>query len=225
MYFESKKKGLALFELATKIKSESSKKVFPYTNAVCSCRYCSYCSKGKCTLKHCCCMSERVRARTCTFRELLNDSFRYVEDSAFHYRLRIASERAQERKSCFLNQGHRRRFYNNMRKCKRRDPKFIGQLYLLTSFERLWEKAHIALLGDGIDYGKIDLSHMEDTEYLLFWVACDLQYGGSHIDSYDLADDEAVDFEVFQLVCYVFTIYIYGMEAIKIAEKKGKRDE
>lgn len=69
---------------------------FPYTLEVCRYRYCVYSHDGKCSLKRCCCMEERVKAHSCTFSELLKECFENVKDNVFHYRLRIACERATE---------------------------------------------------------------------------------------------------------------------------------
>ena len=76
MYSEPNTKNLSFSVfLKTAIRDKAETKAFPYTLEVCRCRYCSYCQNGKCALKHCCCMSERVRARSCTFAELLKDCF------------------------------------------------------------------------------------------------------------------------------------------------------
>ena len=40
---------------------------FPYKSFVCRCSNCLYSTKGKCALKECCSMDERIRAHSCTF--------------------------------------------------------------------------------------------------------------------------------------------------------------
>ena len=103
---------------------------FPYTLEVCRCRYCSYCQNGKCALKRCSCMNERVKARSCTFAELLRDCFTNFKDDVFQYRLRIACERALKLNTCFLDVGHKSRFFEGVTLMRKKDPKFIAQLYL-----------------------------------------------------------------------------------------------
>ena len=48
----------------------------------------------------------------------------------------------------------------------------------------------------------------------------DICYGDSHIDLYDLTLDEIIDFDGFRVICNAVAICLYGMDAVKIAEKK-----
>lgn len=103
MNLEPNNKSLSFAEFldaATRDKAEA--KPFPYTMEVCRCRYCSFCQNGKCALKRCCCMNERVKARSCTFAELLRDCFANFKDNVFQFRLRIACERATELHTCLM---------------------------------------------------------------------------------------------------------------------------
>ena len=59
-------------------------------------------------------MSERVKAKSYTFAELLRDCFANYKDNVFQYRLRIACERASELQSCFLDAGHKGRFHEGV---------------------------------------------------------------------------------------------------------------
>ena len=108
MYLEPNNPSLSFANfLDAAIRDKAEIKPFPYTLEVCRCRYCSYCQNGKCALKRCCCMSERVKAKSCTFAELLRDCFANFKDNVFQFRLRIACERASELKTCFLDEGHK----------------------------------------------------------------------------------------------------------------------
>ena len=101
MYLEPNNPSLSFANfLDAAIRDKAEIKPFPYTLEVCRCRYCSYCQNGKCALKRCCCMSERVKAKSCTFAELLRDCFVNFKDNVFQFRLRIACERASELKTC-----------------------------------------------------------------------------------------------------------------------------
>ena len=111
MYIEMNPTGLTLSDLicvAHRKRSEDTG--FPYAVQSCRCSNCRYVGEGKCSLKECCCMAERVRAHTCTFTEILNTCFANVKDNVFHYRLRLAAERATMTKTCFLDREHRARF-------------------------------------------------------------------------------------------------------------------
>ena len=104
MYLEPNNPSLSFANfLDAAIRDKAEIKPFPYTLEVCRCRYCSYCQNGKCALKRCCCMSERVKAKSCTFAELLRDCFVNFKDNVFQFRLRIACERASELKTCFVD--------------------------------------------------------------------------------------------------------------------------
>lgn len=163
MNLEPNNKSLSFAEFldaATRDKAEA--KPFPYTLEVCRCRYCSFCQNGKCALKRCCCMNERVKARSCTFAELLRDCFANFKDNVFQFRLRIACERATELHTCFLDAGHRARFYEGVSYMRKKDPKFIAQLYLLSASELLWIRAKQVMCSPGfIDYSCLDLKLTE----------------------------------------------------------------
>ena len=135
MKLEPNNKSLSFADfLEAALRDKADTKPFPYTLEVCRCRYCSYCQSGKCALKRCCCMSERVKAKSCTFAELLRDCFANFKDNVFQYRLRIACERASELQSCFLDAGHKGRFFEGVTLLRKKDPKFIAQIYLLSAY-------------------------------------------------------------------------------------------
>ena len=112
MYIEKKKTGLDVLDLITLVQRKGGVNTgFPYKSFVCRCSNCLYSTKGKCALKECCCMDERIRAHTCTFGEMMRYCFSGIGDNVFQFRLRLAIEREAELKSCFLDAGHRKRFY------------------------------------------------------------------------------------------------------------------
>ena len=118
---------------------------FPYAVQSCRCSNCRYVSEGKCSLKECCCMAERVRAHTCTFAEILNTCFANVKDNVFHYRLRLAAERATMTKTCFLDREHRTRFQKALHRGRGNDKNLIAQLFDLTATESLWSASDEAI--------------------------------------------------------------------------------
>ena len=110
MYIEMKKTGLDVSDLITLVQRKGGGNTgFPYKSFVCRCSNCLYSTKGKCALKECCCMDERIRAHTCTFGEMMRYCFSGIGDNVFQFRLRLAIEREAELKSCFLDAGHRKR--------------------------------------------------------------------------------------------------------------------
>ena len=139
MYIEMNPTGLTLTDLicvAHRKRSEDTG--FPYAVQSCRCSNCRYVSEGKCSLRECCCMAERVRAHTCTFAEILSTCFANVKDNVFHYRLRLAAERATMTKTCFLYREHRTRFLKALHRVRGNDKNLIAQLFVLTVTESLW---------------------------------------------------------------------------------------
>ena len=146
MYIEMNPTGLTLSDLicvAHRKRSEDTG--FPYAVQSCRCSNCRYVSEGKCSLKECCCMAERVRAHTCTFAEILNTCFANVKDNVFHYRLRLAAERATMAKTCFLDREHRASFLKALYRVRGNDKSLIAQLFVLTATESLWSASDDAV--------------------------------------------------------------------------------
>lgn len=223
MYYNIPKNRLTLSEIlsATKRQTEPDSG-FPYTKEVCRCRYCLYCKKGKCALQSCCCMSERIKAHSCTFAEVMNTCFENIKDSVFRFRLRIAIERATELQTCFIERGQKTRFYEGLNQTRRKDHSFMAQTFLLSCSKNLWERAKDVLCPGGYIYDCMDLKNIQPNDYTLFCAAMDFQYGGHHCNIEDLSNDEVVDFEVFRSICYAVCIYVYGRDVVFIANKRKK---
>ena len=80
-----KKTGLVVSNLITLVRRKGGGNTwFPYKNFICRCSNCLYSTKGKCALKECCCMDERIRAHTCTFGEMMRYCFRASEITCFN---------------------------------------------------------------------------------------------------------------------------------------------
>ena len=183
MYIEMNPTGLTLTDLicvAHRKRSEDTG--FPYAVQSCRCSNCRYVSEGKCSLKECCCMAERVRAHTCTFIEILNTCFANVKDNVFHYRLRLAAERATMAKTCFLDMEHRARFQKALHRVRENDKKLIAQLFVLTATESLWGASEAAVARSSISYLDIDFRAFSENDYLFYCIAYDIGNGTSHTD-------------------------------------------
>lgn len=224
MYIETKKTGLSVGDLIQAIPEVRKKSgdIFPYTNEVCQCRYCAYCQKSKCSLKQCCCMEDRIKAHNCTISEVLRYCFSNINDNIFLYRLRIASERAAENKSIFMNGEHRQRFKKVCAVVRKNDGYFLAQLYLLTAGEELWRRFAPALTDGKIEYYGVNIVNLTEAEYTLYSVAMDVENGTNRAEIEDLSNDEVVDFTLFRIVCYAMAIAAFGYDVVRIAEKKPK---
>ena len=205
MYIEMNPTGLTLSDLicvAHRKRNEDTG--FPYAVQSCRCSNCRYVGEGKCSLKECCCMAERVRAHTCTFTEILNTCFANVKDNVFHYRLRLA------------------RFLKALHRVRGNDKNLIAQLFVLTATENLWSASEAAVARSSISYLDIDFRAFSENDYLFYCIAYDLGNGTSHTDIEDLSNDEVVDFDLFRMVCSAIAISVYGYDAIRVSERFRK---
>ena len=64
--------------------------------------------------------------------------FANVKENVFHYRLRLAAERATMAKICFLDREHRARFQKALHRVRGNDQSPIAQLFVLTATASLW---------------------------------------------------------------------------------------
>lgn len=159
MYIEMKKTGLDVSDLITLVQRKGGGNTgFPYKNFICRCSNCLYSTKGKCALKECCCMDERIRAHTCTFGEMMRYCFSGIGDNVFQFRLRLAIEREAELKSCFLDAGHRKRFYEGLAYTRKASKNLIAQIFLLSSYESLWVETKKVLERNCVVYSALELT-------------------------------------------------------------------
>ena len=196
---------------------------FPYTLEVCRCRYCAYCHHGKCALKHCCCLEERVMARTCTIGEVIHQTFSVLNDKLLNFRLKEAIIQINVRKGCFLDAEHRKRFAEGCALTRRAEPKFIAQIFLLSANAKLWKKAIKVLGKKGFEYYELDITGVSDAEYFYYSAANVYEYSSTRLDLYDLYNDEIVGDEEFQMLCISTAICVYGINVLRLTD--SKRDE
>lgn len=223
MYYNNPKSRLSFSEILSATKKQIEQdNGFHYTKMVCRCVYCLYCKNGKCALKFCCCMPERIKAHSCTFAEVMNICFENIEDSMFRFRLRMAIERAAELHTCFVDKQQKERYYEGLNQTRRKDNSYVAQTFLLSASKNLWEKARDVLGASGFAYSHMNISGLSSEEYTLFCAAIDMEYGVSHCDIEDLSNDEVVDFDVFRAICYAVCIYVYGKGVVLIANKRKR---
>ena len=221
---ETKKVGTDAAELFCSVPFTTERlRGFPYKSFVCRCRYCRYCSKGKCSLKECCCMEERIRAHTCSCGEMMAYGFSEIRDPAFRYRLRLAGERITQSRSCFLDAGHRKRYYEGLILAKRASNNLKAQIFMMSAYVTVWDSAKILLSPMGFPYAVLEASATEFdvNAYHLFLAALNLQYGAVSSDLPDLSDEESVDFDVFRTIAFAAVMNAYGSDAVKISEKSN----
>ena len=225
---EMKRTGVNVGDMITKLQQKKLEgATFPYRGFVCRCGNCRYSSQGKCALKECCCMDERIRAHTCTLAEMMKYCFSGVENSTFHFRLQRIIDRANKFQSCFIDAGHRKRFYEGLSHTRRASNRLVAQIFLLSAHKELWDEVRKVLETDGIVYSALDISirDIDIDPYPLVATALNLAYGSLYSNMEDLTDDEFVDVELFQVICYAVAISIYGVDVIKISEKQKEANK
>ena len=223
MYFEKKKRTLDVTDLvALSNRPQAVSGGFPSKRFVCRCSNCQFSAGGKCSLKECCCMDERILAHTCSFAEVTRHCFVGIGDAAFRYRLRFAIERAAQLHSCFLSAGHRKRFREGMSLVRKTEYSLIAQLYLLSAHEALWQEARKVLEADGVVYSAMAdaVSEQDADAFELYLAASVWEYGAVSADYADLTDEDVVSFDVFRVICHAVPIGLYGTDAIKISERR-----
>ena len=228
MYLEKKKSALYVPDLIQSVKGIQPARVgFPYRRSICRCSNCLYSSGVTCALKVCCCMEERIFAHTCSFGEVLRHCFAEIGNASFRYRLRLAMERGTELHSCFLSPGHHKRFREGLHRVGKTDHSLIAQIYLLAAHENLWQEASRVLEGDGVVYSALDyaVSELDADAFELYLAASVWKYGAISAGYADLSDEEAVSFDVFRVVCYSVPLGLYGMDVVKISERKPKKQK
>ena len=172
-------------------------------------------------------MDERIRAHTCTLAEMMKYCFSGVENSTFHFRLQRIIDRTNKFQSCFINSGHRKRFHEGLSHTRRASSRLVAQIFLLSAYKELWDEVRKVLETDGIVYSALDISiqDMDIDPYPLVATALNLAYGSPYSNMEDLTDDEYVDIDLFQVICYAVVISNYGMDVIKISEKQREANK
>ena len=228
MYLKKKNSALCVRDLVKSAKGLHPARVgFPYRRSICRCSNCLYSSSGKCALKVCCCMEERIFAHTCSFGEVLRHCFAEIGNASFRYRLRLAMERGTELHSCFLSPGHHKRFREGLNRVDKANHSLIAQIYLLAAHEKLWQESSKVLEEDGVVYSALAyaVSELDADAFELYLAASVWEYGAVTAEYADLSDEDAVSFDVFRAICYAVPIGLYGMDVLKISERKPKNQK
>lgn len=228
MYLEKKNSALYVPDLIQSVKGiQPARAGFPYRRSICRCSNCLYSSSGKCALKVCCCMEERIFAHTCSLGEVLRHCFAEIGNASFRYRLRLAMERGTELHSCFLSPGHHKRFREGLNRVDKANHSLIAQIYLLAAHEELWQESSKVLEEDGVVYSALAyaVSELDADAFELYLAASVWEYGAVTAEYADLSDEEAVSFDVFRAICYAVPIGLYGMDVPKISERKPKNQK
>jgi hypothetical protein len=110
---------------------------------------------------------------------------------------------------------------------KKADNFATAQLYLLSAHEELWQETRKVLEADGVVYSAMAdaVSELDADAFELYLAASVWEYGTVSADYADLSDEEAVSFDVFRVVCYAVPIGLYGMDAIKISERRPAKQK
>ncbi|NMP37196.1 MAG: hypothetical protein GX051_03600 [Clostridiales bacterium] len=95
-------------------------------------------------------------------------------------------------------------------------PEFLSALFLLTSDNKLWNRAKHAVKMNELDFSKFNFIGINTDGYTLCKTAQDLFEGTCHIDFYDLGDSEAINNKIFGLIKSALQIKRDGCCALKL---------
>ncbi len=92
---------------------------------------------------------------------------------------------------------------------------FLAALFILTSDNKLWNKAKYAVTINGIDFKSIDVKGINSDEYTLFKASQDILEGTRHLDLNDLGDNKVIGDNIFELIKTALYVRRYGIDALK----------
>ncbi len=98
--------------------------------------------------------------------------------------------------------------------CSMRDE-FLSALFLLTSNNKLWNKAKYTVSINGIDFKSIDIKGINSDEYTLFKASQDILEGTRHFDFNDLGDNKVIGDNIFELIKTALYVRRDGIDALK----------
>ena len=215
--------SLSFEDLLTEVDSSpKTNEPFPLATHAARCSNCSHFRHGKCNLKHCCCMTDRIKAHSCSYSDVLDHCFSRIKDNVFHYRLHILSDRVSSNKTFFLDSEHRKRFKEGLALNRNGNPPNIAQIYLLSANERLWDRAKPFLTHNLLMLLKVS-SVTDKTERDLLILSNRFVFGAKVMEFEDIADGESTDFDTFFLICNSVLLSVYGEDVIRIAEHYKRR--
>lgn len=145
--------------------------------------------------------------------------------SALTVRVGKLQEEGETRVMFFKSEEHRRRFRALMR-CGLypglvTEPGFAAAVFLLSSEERLWEKAGPFVQERTIDYRRFRLHGADLDSYATFCVAKELCTGKPYVSLSELGDPELFHDGLLRLIIHAVLISRHGVGTVLNEEGKG----
>ena len=107
-------------------------------------------------------------------------------------------------------------YANAVRVAIKMTPEFLSALFLLTSDNKLWNRAKHSVRMNTLDFETIKLAGINTDGYTLCKSAQDLFEGSSHIDFSDLGDAGLINNKIFGLIKSALQIKRDGCCALKL---------
>lgn len=98
-------------------------------------------------------------------------------------------------------------------------PEFLSALFLLSSDNKLWNRAKYSYTMNRIDFDKINVKGIDPDGYTLCKIAQDLYEDTCHIDFSDLGDSGVINNKIFSLIKSALAIRRDGCCALKLNMK------
>ena len=197
---------------------------FKYKPEDISCVLCTeYVKRLGCTALSCPCLAERMEAGTVGYAEAVAE--------LFPYRPRLTARIMRLAESfpgtMWQDDAHRKRMetLRLLLGCrKERDtPEFFAALYLLTSNKELADRTFNCFFRGGIDFRYARRRGISPHDYTLLMAAKSLYCHTAEVTQGDLAEPQIIPDEAFRLLINALLIARFGLDALKITERRGQR--
>ena len=181
-----------------------------YTAADLRCELCLHWQQGRCVLKRCICLKERLAAGLVAYDDLLRELV--TRNSSPACARRIQALAGTWTGSLFSGSAHRVAFAIGKMSWQYKKPKQkeLAALFLLTASQEMRDRSWAALKKDAIDFAAFPLREISGQGYALYQAAKTVVGSGHGLSHADLSDRELVDDDTFRLIVHAMLLARFG---------------
>ncbi len=180
------------------------------------CKFCVNFEEGRCNLKECEYLLDIALEGEMALKDMIIPMFKECDDKKFRMRLKKVWKSFTG--EWFLSSFHKDRFYHyfeNVRKSKRKDKKYFAALYLLTSQEKIWQRAINGVTRKENDFNKINIKGVNVNSYAIYWYAKNIYQGIESLDWNEISDESIIGGFTFKMIINRLIIEEYSGQIIK----------
>ena len=119
----------------------------------------------------------------------------------------------------YASNAHSQRFSERFYVSDTLTPEYIAAIYLLTSYEDLWEIAKVGITTSKIDFSKMDLQGLRAKAYVIYSAAKDIYLNTDSLTFFDMFDRDNMDETTLTLILNALRIKRTGYKDWLTAEK------